>query len=381
MPRSIAIVTSTFPPYRGGMGAVAALDARQLAALGFDVHVFTPSPGVRQGHPYAMHALHPLLRYGNAAFVPGVAALPRKFDAVLLHYPFFGGAEPLAFASRLAGKGRLILAYHMDVVGSGPLKTAFAFHTRWWMPRILRAADRILVTSMDYAWHGNLMRYDSDAAPKLRELPPAVDVARFSPGPKSEGLLRRHGLAAADRVVTFVGGLDRAHYFKGIPVLLRALASRPLAGAKAVIVGDGDLRPAFENDARSLGLGARVVFVGAASDAELPAYHRLGDVFAFPSVDRSEAFGIAAVEAAASGVPVVASDLPGVRTAVRQGVNGIRVAPGSASALALALASVLDDEAARRRLGEAGRAVAVSDYAEEPRLARWKAVAAELGLL
>ncbi|HSD12261.1 MAG TPA: glycosyltransferase family 4 protein, partial [Patescibacteria group bacterium] len=334
MRRPIAIVTPTFPPYRGGMGVIAALDARQLAALGFDVHVFTPAADGREdkGLPFTMHRLRPLVRYGNAAFVPGVAALAGA--TILLHYPFFGGAEPLAAAKRYSGKGKLIVTYHMDVVGTGPLAAAFKIHTRWLMPRILRAADRVLVTSRDYAEHGNLAAFAPDAAPKIREMPPAVDVARFAPGPKSEELLRRHGLAGSDRIVTFVGGLDKAHYFKGIPVLLRALSSKDLAGVKAVIVGGGDLRPGFENEAKALGIAARVVFAGPVSDAELPEYHRLGDVFAFPSVDRSEAFGIAALEAAASGVPVVASDLPGVRTVVVDGDTGWLVEPGDVDDLA-----------------------------------------------
>lgn len=379
MPRPVAIITPTFPPYRGGIGGVAEQDAWQLAELGFDVTVWTPSvrDGAGKDLPFAVRRLHPLFRYGNAAFVPGAAALAG--GTVLLHYPFFGGAEPLVAAKR-AGKGRLLVTYHMDVVGTGPLKAAFALHTRWLMPRILRAADRVLVTSRDYADHGNLAAYAPDAADKLRELPPAVDVARFAPGPKSASLLRRHGLAESDRIVTFVGGLDKAHYFKGIPVLLRALSAKELSGVKAVIVGGGDLKPKLEAEAKTLGVAPRVVFAGPVSDEELPEYHRLGDAFAFPSVDRSEAFGIAALEAAATGVPVVATDLPGVRTVVRHGVNGLRVAPGSASALALALAAILGDEASRRRFGESGRSVAVAEYGEEARLARWKTVVEELGI-
>src|SRR6188474_3508828 len=97
MTRSVAIVTPTFPPYRGGMGKVAELDARQLALLGLDVHVYAPSSvgDDDERAPYARHRMPPLFRYGNAAFVPSVAGLLDKYALVLLHYPFFGGAEPL----------------------------------------------------------------------------------------------------------------------------------------------------------------------------------------------------------------------------------------------------------------------------------------------
>src|SRR5688572_10803376 len=282
MTRSVAIVTPTFPPYRGGIGTIAELDARQLTALGLDVHVYSPSAAGDDDErtPYVRHRLLPLFRYGNAAFAPSVARLLETHAMVLLHYPFFGGAEPLWAAKRLSGKGKLVVTYHMDVVGAGALRAAFALHTRFWMPSILREAERILVTSFDYAERGNLAAMFSSERNRFRELPPAVDTDRFRPGPKPPELLKRHKLSPDDRIIVFVGGLDRAHYFKGVPVLLRALASRPLAGAKAVIVGDGDLRRSFEKLARTPSIAGRAIFAGGASDKDLPGYYRLGDVFA-----------------------------------------------------------------------------------------------------
>jgi glycosyltransferase involved in cell wall biosynthesis len=382
--KRIAIVSPTFPPYRGGIGAVAASDARQLAALGYAVTAFAPAreglkPGRRDG--FDVRTLSPWLRYGNAALVPGAARLLASHDLVLLHYPFFGGAEPLWLA-KLAQpkKGRLVAVYHMDVVGTGLLAPAFAAHSRLLMPRVLRAAERIIVTSTDYARSGALRSMATLTPSRFRELPPEVDVRRFSPGPKPPALLRRHGLTAEDPVVLMVGGLDRAHYFKGVPTLLAAFATGRLSEATAVVVGDGDLRPALQAMTKAAGLEERVLFAGGVSDEELPEYYRLADVFAFPSVDKSEAFGIVALEAAASGVPIVASDLPGVRTVVRHGENGVRVPPRSASALALALADMLADAPRRRAFGEAGRVMAEREYSSERRLARWKDILTEMKL-
>jgi glycosyltransferase involved in cell wall biosynthesis len=284
----------------------------------------------------------------------------------------------LWLAKALTGKGRLVVTYHMDVVGTGALAPFFAAHAKLLMPHILRSAERVLVTSTDYARNGALKQMISFTPSRFRELPPAVDVARFSPGPKPDALMRRYGLKADDRVVLMVGGLDRAHYFKGVPTLLAALATRHLSAAKAVIVGDGDLRPALESMSRVAGLADRVTFAGNVGDGDLPAHYRLGDVFAFPSVDKSEAFGIVALEAAASGAPIVASDLPGVRTIVRHGENGIRVPPRSASALALALAGLLADAPRRKAFGTAGREMAEREYSDEKRLSRWEEILAEL---
>ena len=367
------------------MGKLAELDAVQLARLGMNVEVFMPSgrgtEGQRDsGAGYKVRELTTVGRYGNAAFVPGVGGLLKRYPLVLLQYPFFGGAEPLALAKRLGGKGtgKLLISYHMDVVGGGPLRYAFKAHTRFCAPAILRGADRIMVTSFDYARYGNLAQLFVDESERFRELAPSVDTTRFSPGPKPADLLARYRLSADDRIIVFVGGLDKAHYFKGVPRLLEALTVRELSGVKAVIVGGGDLLPEYEKRAGELGVLGRVVFAGPVSEEELPAHYRLGDAFAFPSVDRSEAFGIAALEAMASGVPVVASDLPGVRTIVREGDTGFRVFPGSAGALAVALARLLGDKEMRARFGAAGRAMAEKEYGEDARIARWKAILSEI---
>jgi glycosyltransferase involved in cell wall biosynthesis len=381
MDRRIAIVSPTFPPYRGGIGKVAQLDARQLASAGFDVHVFVPArpDGLPDHEPeYAVHVLRSWARWGNAAFVPGAAGLFRDHDLVLLHYPFFGAAEPMWAWRRLTGKGKLALMYHMDVVGDGALAPLFAAHARWCMPAIVREADRVLVTTEDYAASGMLGKLHAAEPERFRELPPSVDVVRFAPGPRPAELAARHGIKDGEFVVLFVGGLDRAHYFKGVPSLVAAMAAPEMRGARLVVVGSGALRARYEALAARLGIAGRTVFAGGASEEELPSYYRLADVFAFPSVDRSEAFGIAALEALATGVPVVASDLPGVRTIVRHGETGLVMPPGSASALAVRLAALRADAGLRRRLGDAGRRMAVEEYSDERRILRWKAIMHDL---
>lgn len=379
MPKDIAILTPTFPPYRGGIGTVAETDAVQLAALGYDVHVYAPgAPSDRAAAGYQVHGLRPWLRWGNGAFVPQAASLLGKHSLVVLHYPFFGGAEPLAVAKRLSGKGKYVLVYHMDVAGTGLLRPAIALHARVVMPDIVRRSERVIVTSADYARSSAIAPLFAAEPERFRELAPGVDTARFSPGPKNGALFSKYGIPAAAPVVVFVGGLDRPHYFKGVPVLLSALASRELAEARALIVGDGDSRSRFEAQAKSLGVASRVVFAGGVSDASLPDHLRLGDVFVFPSTDRSEAFGIAALEAMACGVPVAASDLPGVRTIVRSGATGLAAPPGSSSAFALALSRLLADPAGRRAMGEAARRMAVEEYSLEKRQKRWAAIMKEL---
>ena len=143
----------------------------------------------------------------------------------------------------------------------------------------------------------------------------------------------------------FLARLDRTHYFKGLHLLIDAVAQLP--DAALVVGGDGEWRAQYEARARA-SLGARARFVGDVPDEALPAYYRAADVVALPSVDRTEAFGLVLLEALACGTPVVASRLPGVRTLVDDGRTGYLVEPGNVDEL--------DRTASARCIGESARA-------------------------
>lgn len=330
------------------------------------------------GGEYVVHRLPAAYRYGNAALVPQIRRLASEYPLVIQHYPFFGGAEFAVSGRRSERRSKLLLFYHMDVVGRGLVGFIARWHRRLFQPRLLDMADRIAVTSFDYLRHSDIAPVFSRYHERFRELAPSVDTARFSPGAKPERVLGRFGLNAGDRIVLFVGGLDQAHYFKGIPVFLRALATKGLSDVKAIIVGEGGLRPEYERQALSLNLGRRVFFAGGVSDGDLPDYYRTADVFVFPSIDKSEAFGVAALEALASGVPVVASDLPGVRTIVRHGETGYCCRPGSVSSFAARLEDLTHDDIARQRFGTAARRMVEEEYSDAVRMKRLRQIVGAL---
>src|SRR5262245_34520569 len=137
----IAIITPVFPPQRGGIGRVAETDARQLSALGFDVTVcapvLAPAPqteaereAVCEAAPYKLRKVPALFRHGYAALSPLAGAMLHEYDAVLLHFPFFGTAEPLGLWRMLQSPrsrrkhAKLLIEYHMDVAGRKPLLRA-----------------------------------------------------------------------------------------------------------------------------------------------------------------------------------------------------------------------------------------------------------------
>ena len=147
---------------------------------------------------------------------------------------------------------------------------------------------------------------------------------------------------------------------KGQDTLLAA-APRILArypDASFTFVGEGPRREALETLTRALGITERVRFLGESRDvAPILAEH---DLFVLPS--RSEAFPNALIEAMATALPVVATDVGGIPEVVRPGINGRLVQPDDAGALADAVLALMDDPAAAAALGRAARADVVRHY-------------------
>jgi len=322
----VAHVVPVFPPYRSGTGNVAWQQALHLSRLGVDVSVFTTAVSRPPSSPHGVNvvALRPMLRRGNAACLPQILLRTAPFDIIHLHYPFFGTAELIAARRRLGGP-RLVLQYQFDVLGQGWSSRVFRWHRRFVLPSIVKSADAVVVTSRDYVESSFLWDRLQLLEPRMVVVPAGVDLDSFHP----------HGETAARGEaphVLFIGSLDRAHYFKGLNVLLQAM--RLLPHVELSIGGDGNLRPTYEAMARDLGVGDRVRFLGDISDAELPPLYRSGDVLVLPSVDRTEAFGLVLLEAMACARPVVASRLAGVRSLIEDGRNGYLARPGDAADLA-----------------------------------------------
>src|SRR3989338_4036703 len=364
----IAIITPTFPPYAGGIGNVAAANARELIKLGHEVRVFTPQygPVTEEITDVPIQRIKPLLRYGNGALITSFGWMLRGFDILHLHYPFFGGAEMIWLQrSKLKARGsKLIIHYHMDVVGEGMLKAFFKLHKKILLPRIIKMANRVIVTSLDYARQSNIAAAIERQPNHFVEVPNGVDLQSFTPQPKPPALLKQHGIDPEDKVVLFVGGLDRAHYFKGVSYLIEAMSRLRETDYswRLVVVGSGELASAYRDLAAQLNIGSKTVFTGYVPGELLPQDYQLADVAVLPSVDASEAFGLTLVEAMACAKPVVATNLPGVRSVVQDGQNGLLVNPKDADDLASKIHYLLANPAVGQQFGQAGRRKVEQQY-------------------
>jgi len=371
----IAQVTPVYPPYRGGMARVAFEYTERLRARGHEVHVFSPRYD-ESDHtlpdPEHVHRIPARLRVGNAGLLPSLPSDLAGFDIVHLHYPFYGGAEPVAHARSSGHIRAVVLTYHMDASAEGVKGAAFDVHRETMQPWILSRADKLLVSSRDYAAASALARVEG-ALDRIEVCPFGVDLDRFHPG--AEPSLRVSlAIDGAAPVILFVGGLDAAHRFKGLDVLFTALTRLLDHPWHLVVVGDGGDRAGFERAAAGRGLASRIVFAGDVSDDLLPRYYRLADVHVLPSTSGAEAFGLVTLEAAATGVPSIIPDLPGVRTNVIHGTTGVIVPAGDAGALGAALRDLVGAPERREQLGRNARLRAEQECQWAPFIDRLEAV-------
>jgi colanic acid/amylovoran biosynthesis glycosyltransferase len=149
---------------------------------------------------------------------------------------------------------------------------------------------------------------------------------------------------------------------KGHAVLLQSLRELARRGVDVnlTIVGDGPKRSSLEQLARELDVGSRVRFEGAVGREGVHSYYRQADAFCLPSF--AEGVPVVLMEAMAMELPVVATDVMGVRELVDDGANGLLVRPGRADLLADAIARLAGDADLRRRLGAAGRQTVLREF-------------------
>lgn len=212
---------------------------------------------------------------------------------------------------------------------------------------VIACSDIITANSVTEL-HELVTHYGADPD-RIEVVPPGVDHAFFSPGTRRGA---RHALGwGQEPVLLFVG---RIQPLKGVDVAVEALDRLQRTDARLVIVGgssglegDDEVRR-VEGIIKDRGLAERVTMIPPQPHHVLSTYYRAADLCLVPS--RSESFGLVALEAAACGTPVVASDVGGLRTLVDHGRTGLRVSGRNPADYAAAVDRILGDTVLADRL-------------------------------
>lgn len=367
-----------YRPHWTGLTACAAALAEAFAARGHHVTVVTtrhsPELATRE-HVNGVDVVRcrPIARVSRGMVTPGllptITGLLGAHDVLLLHVPM-ADAGPLALAARLAGRP-VVLLHHGDLIlPPGLLNAGVGLAVRQSMVAAGHAAAAIVAYSDDYAGHSAFL---TPFSRKTRVIAPPIDM----PEPADHGGRSwRQACGLADRRIVGVAG--RWVEEKGFDVLLRAWPRLQARVPEAHLVFAGERAVVYERFYDRCAPLMAAIRPHMTERGLIDSPHALADfyagcdVFALPS--RSDCLARTQVEAMLCGTPVVASNIPGARTAVRATGMGLVVAPSDPAALADALGDVLERPAAWHR----PRAAVTKVYGVDRALAAWEALLDEV---
>lgn len=291
---------------------------------------------------------HPSMLAKDLILLPRVCAIAeeieaRQVDHVHAHFLTHGGFAAWAL-HRLTGRPYSVVAHGSDV------------HRHQAMMRT-KVAEAAFVAAVSSFNRDVIIRHcGPDVADRVQVVRAGIDLDRITP---------REQEPTGDPVLLCVGTL---HEVKGQRFLLEAAArlSRQGRNVRVVLLGDGPDGDSLKALTDQLGCADRVLFAGAVNHDEVLRWYERSTVVVTPSVPssdgRREGIPTVLMEAMATGVPVVGSDLTGIPELIEHGVTGLLSPPGDAAALADALASLLDDPDMAARLGRAGRERVAAEF-------------------
>ncbi len=325
-----------------------------FARRGWDAHVISFRPAEIEGA--TVHFIGGLEAVGKARYLlqaPRVRSFVRRLRPDLVHALHL---TSYGFLAGLCGARPTIASVWGTDILEAPQLTPFH---RWITRYALAHADAVTATG------AHLARATQSYMPAGRDvevIPYGVDLDEFRPQPA----------VVHERVV--VGAVARLSPEKSLDDLLRAVAVLRDRGVSVdvVLAGDGPSRRQLEGLAAQLEIGERVEFIGEVAHEDVPAVLERLDVFVMPST--WEGFGVAALEASAMELPVVASNIHGIPDVVADGETGILVPPRDPRALADAIERVVRDSGLGRTMGLRGRAFVQENY-------RWQDNAAQMEAL
>lgn len=355
------MLTWEYPPrIVGGISRVVQGLSRALTESGNEVHVITNEmpnyPAEEKDQGVFLHRVpiesptptfHTWVMMMNHYFAKRAGRLVQEvgnFDIVHVHdwLVFPSGTEMKAFIPSTT----LVTTLHsLEYRRSGGVDTPegkMVDSLEWWSTYesslIIVCSNSMLV---DTRYHFNVPEY------KIKVTPIGIDPRKFRERSVDRSRVReKFGVPSDEKLILFVGRLTNQ---KGCEYLIRAIPYvSKFFKVRLLIAGDGYLKGELESVAKTSGVRSMTTFAGYVADDDLTDLFLSSDVMAIPSI--YEPFGVVALEAMASGLPVVASSVDGLAEVVRHEENGILVYPRDSSSIAWGISRILSEPANTRRL-------------------------------
>lgn len=373
-PLRVCYLVAYFHPFESGAERQALAQGAELVRLGHTVHVVTHAmPGVPRDEEVRGIRVHRWVHSStrgplfSVSFVASANRALRRlratagFDVIHTHQALWEGvAAGVARCGLLRGVPTLVQPASSGYYGEA--EELARTRGSGLLRRVILKNDAFVAISADIERQWRALGVPAD---RMTRIASAVDGRHFAPGPSRAG--SDGGLPAPPRVV-FTG---RLHPQKNLDVLLDAWPAVARAtGASLVLVGQGPERERLESKARAGGVADRVRFTGAVAD--VADVLRAADVFVLPSV--AEGMSNSLLEAMATALPCVASDIGGNQDLLGPAGAGVLVGGADPGAWAEALIGLLLDPDRRRRLGASARRRVDEEYALERVVPRYVAL-------
>lgn len=278
----------------------------------------------------------------SLSYFPMMRRAIKEFRPDIIHFHWANPFPAAVLLTMMPSNVKLVIHWHMDIIKQKKIYPLIKPIEK----ALLKRADLVVVTSPTYRDASVPLQAFKD---KVKILPCAVDednfVLRNGDLEKIGEIKKRYGNKP---IVFFVG---RHIQYKGLPHLIEA-EKFVKSDCVFVVAGNGPLTAELKAKCNS----SRVLFVGRLSDEDLKLHHYAASVFAFPSVTKNEAFGIALAEAMYCGTPAVTFTIPGsgVNWVSLNGVTGIEVPNGDDEAFAKAIDTLLENKELYRVYAENG---------------------------
>ena len=352
--------------YAHGGTEIAAYNlAVQMAKMGNDIDVFTTSINSKNSIELYPHmrihrnATTFKIASANASLKLIYKPLNYDLDIVHAHSPIpYSDLPALLYAKRK--NVPFLLTYQFDgqeTGGSFMRNTGVSIYNKVFINRVLDSAEVIIATTRSYAEESPFLK---NYLEKIVVIPNGINIEEVTTTLTKEESRTNLGLPLKTKIILFFGSLVP---YKGPDILLKAfkIIKKEFPEVKLIFAGRGQLLLELQDMAKQFDLDNDVIFLGFVEEEEKALYYKSADIFCLPSTNMAESFGIVNLEAMASGIPIVGSNLGGIPDIIKEGENGLLAKPCDHKSLANALLTLLKDDDLREKMGNNGRKM-VTDY-------------------
>lgn len=341
----IAIVVLKFPPkWLAGTEIATYNIAKKLVKEGHEVHVLTmldeglPEYELDEGFfihrvPYAKLLFSRTLSLWFRFFLK-----IRSINPDIIHVQSIPLSVPAFFMRLITNKNYIVWVQGSDLYAPTVFLKLFS------KPLLKEASTVIALTD------GMKIEINQKCKRDIVVIPNGIDLDKFrNELTSSLDILNKGSSANRDHTIVFVGTLRP---IKGVRYLLEAMSIIRLTNpqTKLMIIGDGEEKEYLQKLTSDLHLNACVSFVGKVPNDEIPKYMKNADLFVLPSL--SESFGIVNIEAMASGLPIVSTNVGGLPYLIKDGINGFLVNPRDPAAIAEKSLLILNDMNLKERISQ-----------------------------